>query len=126
MNPKRKTAQIDRLAAAIGYIATDFEQFGGRFLDALLEIPMNHQGTNLLGYAVAGVVGSVSDDGGAAAEYSAFEDYFVGTMPKAETDLENALRRKPLATDIFLLSPQRKRPQIAQAFETRVRALPSM
>jgi hypothetical protein len=39
MNPKRKTAQIDRLAEAIGYIATDFERYGGLFLDALLEVP---------------------------------------------------------------------------------------
>jgi hypothetical protein len=56
MNPKRKIAQIDRLAEAIGYIATDFERFGGLFLDALLEVPMNHQGTNLVGYPVGGVV----------------------------------------------------------------------
>lgn len=126
MNPKRKTAQIDRLATAIGYIATDFERFGGLFLDALLEIPMSHQGINLLGYAVGGVVDSVSDDGRVAAEYSDVDNYFSGTMLKAESDLAKALSRKPAAKDIFLLSGQRKRPQIADAFETRVRAWPSM
>jgi hypothetical protein len=126
MNPKRKTAQIDRRAVAIGYVATDFERFGALFLDALLQIPMNHQGTNLLGYAVAGVVDSVSDDGRVAAEYSAVEDYFAGEMLKADSDLKKALGRKPSAKDIFLLSGQRKRPQIAQAFETRVRGWPSM
>jgi hypothetical protein len=29
MNPKRRTALISRLANGIGYIATDFERFGG-------------------------------------------------------------------------------------------------
>jgi len=126
MNPKRKVAQIDRLAQAIGYVAADFEKFGAIFLDALLEIPLNHQGTNLLGYPVAGVVDSVSDDGRMVAEYSAVSDYFAGEMGKAVSDLEKALKRKPAAKDIFLLSGQPKRPQIAQAFETQVGAWPTM
>lgn len=126
MNPKRKTAQIDRLAQAIGYIAKDFETFGALFLDALLEIPLNHQGTNLVGYPVAGVVDSVSDDGRVVAEYSDVSDYFAGDMTKAADDLEKALARKPAAKDIFLLSGQPKRPQIAQAFETRVAGWPTM
>ncbi len=126
MNPKRKTAQIDRLAKAIGYIATDFERFGTLFLDALLEIPLNHQGTNLLGYPVAGVVDSVSDDGKVVAEYSDVSKYFSGKMEKAADDLEKALMRKPGATDVFLLSGQPKRPRISQAFEARVQAWPTM
>lgn len=40
---------------------------------------------------------SVSDDQRVVAEYSAVDDYFSGTMPKAESDLGNALSRKPLA-----------------------------
>jgi hypothetical protein len=60
MNPKRRTAQIDRLAEAIKYIGPEFERFGGLFLASLLEIPMNHQGTNLAGYPVSGVVDSIS------------------------------------------------------------------
>lgn len=126
MNPKRKTAQIDRLATAIGIIATDFEKFGGLFLDALLQIPLNHQGTNLAGYPVAGVVDSVSDDGRIVAEYSDAGGYFDRPMDKAKGDLEKAIQRKPAAREIFLLSGQRKRPQIAQEFESAVRALPAM
>ncbi|MGY4281247.1 hypothetical protein ACVWXO_000467 [Bradyrhizobium sp. LM2.7] len=49
MNPKRKVAQIDRLAGAIGYIATDFERFAGLFLDALIEVPLNHLGQRFRG-----------------------------------------------------------------------------
>lgn len=122
MHPKRKTAQIDRLAGAIAYIATDFERFGSAFLDALLEIPMDHKGTNLLGFPIAGVVDTVSDDGRIAAEYSAEKDYFDGEMTKAERDLLKAVNSKPSATEIFLLSGQRKRPQKAQDFETRMGA----
>src|SRR5208282_992397 len=126
MNPKRKTAQIDRVADAIGYIATDFERFGGLFLDALLEVPMNHQGTNLVGYPVGGVVNTVSDDGRVAAEYSDAGGYFDRPMGKAVGDLRKALRRKPSACDIFLLSGERKRPQIAQEFEADVGTWPEM
>jgi hypothetical protein len=126
MNPKRKTAQIDRLAKAIGYIATDFERFGGLFLDALLEIPLNHQGTNLLGYPVGGVVDMVGDNGRVVAEFSDVSGYFNRPMTKAKGDLQKALVRKSAARDIFLLSGERKRPQIAQEFETEVSAWPEM
>ena len=87
---------------------------------------MNHQGTNLLGYPVAGVVDRVSEDGRVVAEYSESASYFNGRMDKARSDLKKALRRKPSAKDVFLLSGQRKRPQIAQAFETNVGTWKSM
>lgn len=123
---KRRASQIDRLAQAVGYISADFEQFGAAFLDALLLVPMSHAGTNLLGYPVAGVVDSVSDDGRIAAEYSDRKGYFGGQMSKAKGDLLKAMASKPSATDIFLLAGDRKRPQIAQAFETRMQRLPQM
>ena len=126
MNPKRRTDQIDRLAKAIRLIAADFERFGGKSLDAYLEVPLTHQGVNLLGYPVAGVVDSVSADGRISAEYSAEGGHFDGDMTKAGDDLKKALARKPLARDIFLLSAQERRPQKAQDFETRVRKMRSM
>lgn len=126
MSNERKTARIDRLAKAIGYIANDFEKFGAAFLDALLLVPMSHKGTNLLGYPVAGVVDTVSDDGRIAAAYSDEKGYFGGTMAKAEKDLLQAIAARPKATDIFLLSGMSKRPQIADDFETRVAKLPEM
>lgn len=116
----KRAAQIDRLANSISYIATDFERFGASFLDALLIVPMSHAGTNLLGYPVAGVVDSVSDDGLIAAEYSDQKDYFDGSMAKAERDLLKAVKSKPNAGDIFLLTGVRKKPQNAQKFETRM------
>lgn len=126
MNPKRRIALIDRLADAIGYVGPDFEKFGGAFLDCLLELPINHQGVNLVGYPVSGVIDSVGDNDRLIAEYSDRDDYFQGTMRKAEDDLTKAIVRKPGADAIFLLSGRRKRPQAAQSFETRVRAWRSM
>jgi len=87
---------------------------------------MNHQGTNLVGYPVGGVVDTVSDDGRIVAEYSDARGYFDRPMAKAEGDLKKALNRKPSARDIFLLSGERKRPQIAQEFESGVRTWPEM
>jgi hypothetical protein len=62
MNPKRRTAQIEILAQGITRIGPEFERFGALVMDALLEVPTTHAGTNLLGYAVPGVVDTVSDD----------------------------------------------------------------
>lgn len=126
MNPKRRAALIDRLAESIGYIGPDFERFGGLFLEFVLGLPINNQGLNLVGYPVSGVIDSVGDDDRLVAEYSDIEDYFVGSMPKAESDLTKALHRKSTAEVVFLLSGRRRAPKNAQAFETRVRAWPTM
>ncbi len=121
MHPNRKKEQIDRLAKGIRFISNDFEKFGGIFIEALLEIPMNHQGINLLGYPVAGVVDSVSESGQVAVEFGDTSAYFSGTMVKARADLRKALRRQPSARHLFLLSGRPKKPRIAAAFVKRVR-----
>lgn len=126
MNPKRRTGQIETLAQGIGRIGPEFERFASLFLDALLQVPMTHAGTNLLGYPVAGVVDSVSDDEVVAAEYSDRADYFDGDMQKAKDDLVKALRAKPKAKDVFLLSGTKRRPQKADAFVTEATAWPEL
>ncbi|TPM98599.1 NB-ARC domain-containing protein [Mesorhizobium sp. B2-1-5] len=126
MNPKRRTALISRLANGIGYIATDFERFGGLFVQALLELPLDHRGLNLIGYPVAGVVDTTNGDGKVVVEYSDRKDYFSGDMDKARGDLAHALGGAPRAEKIFLLSGQPSRPQIAQDFERAVLGLPEM
>ncbi len=126
MNPKRKAAQVDRLATAIGYIGPNFERFGGAFLDELLATPLGHPGLNLLGYPVATVADTTSDDGRIVAEYSDQAGYFERPMSKAGSDLDHALLRRPGARDVFLLSGSRKRPQIAQEFETKALARSEM
>jgi hypothetical protein len=91
MNPKRRTALVDRLSNGIGYIATDFEKFCGLFIQAILELPLDHRGLNLLGYPVAGVVDTTSGDGKVVVEYSDRTDYLGGDMDKARGDLAHAL-----------------------------------
>lgn len=51
---------------------------------------------------------------------------FERPMAKADGDLRKALNRKASARDIFLLSGQRKRPEVAQEFESAVRTWPEM
>ncbi|MEZ0606625.1 NB-ARC domain-containing protein [Paraburkholderia sp. IW21] len=126
MNPKRRTAQIQILAQGITRIGPEFERFGTVFMDALLEVPMTHAGTNLLGYPVPGVVDSLSEDEATAVEYSDRADYFDGEMKKAEDDLAKVLGDKPKATEIFLLSGTQRRPQKADTFLKAVTGRPQM
>ncbi|MCP4564153.1 MAG: hypothetical protein GY873_37475 [Bosea sp.] len=93
---------------------------------ALLEVPMTHAGTNLLGYPAAGVVDSVSDDEQFVIEFSDRADYFAGNMRKAKGDLSKALANKPKAKEIFLLSGTQRRPQKADAFLEVVMSWPQM
>jgi hypothetical protein len=120
MHPKRKTELIGRLTKGIGHISTDFEKFGGLCLEALLDTPMIHQGINRRGYPVSGVIDSVSEDGEVAAEYSDMSGYFNGDMAKARDDLRKAVRRRPSARHIYLLSGQPRKGKAAAAFENRV------
>jgi hypothetical protein len=126
MNPKRRTAQIKILAQGIAGIGPEFERFGALFMEALLEVPMTHAGTNLVGYAVPGVVDTVSNDERVVVEYSDRSDYFAGDMKKAESDLTKALADKPKANEIFLLSGRPRRSQKADAFLNVVTAWPQM
>ncbi len=126
MNPKRRTGQIETLAQGIARIGPEFERFATLFLDALLQVPMTHAGTNLLGYPVAGVVDSVSDDELVAVEYSDRADYFDGGMQKAKDDLVKAVGVKPKAKEMFLLSGTKRRPQKADAFVTEAMAWPEL
>ena len=120
MHPNRKSELIDRLAKDIGNISTDFEKFGGLFLEAFLDIPMIHQGINRRGYPVSGVVDSVSEDGTVAAEFSDEASFFIGDMAKARRDLRKMLRRRPSAQHIYLASGQPRKKKAAAAFEKRV------
>ena len=95
-------------------------------MDALLEVSMNHTGTNLFGYPVPGVIDSVSANEQVVVEYSDRTDYFAGDMKKAEGDLNKALRKKPRANTIFLLSGVQRRPQKADAFLEVVMSWPQM
>ena len=97
MNPQTRKLLIQRLIPPIGVIGPDFERFGGLVLDHVLSTPLEHSGLNALGFPVSRVLDSSSADGSVVAEYSAEDDYFTRSMPKAERDLAH-----------FIPSPERK------------------
>ncbi|MGY4399291.1 hypothetical protein [Bradyrhizobium sp. USDA 3315] len=90
-------------------IGSDFERFGGLFLDDLLLTP--HTGLNSLGFPVSRMIDSSSADGAIVVEYSAQYDYFGRGMSKAENDLAHALSRQPDAKLILLLAAQLNAPK---------------
>ncbi|MCU4178624.1 hypothetical protein [Bosea sp. BH3] len=126
MHPKRRAAIIDTLAKGVEHVGSDFERFCGIVMGALSGVQMTHAGVNLRGYAVAGVVDSVSNDGKQAVEYSDRTGYFKGAMTKAEADLRKVVADQPCATEIYLVTGDRSRPQKAASFRTRVLAWPEM
>jgi hypothetical protein len=71
MKIQSQRQMINQLIPAIKLIAGDFEEFGGKFLDHLLKIPLEHSGVNFLGQPVNRVLDSTSDDGAVVAQYSA-------------------------------------------------------
>lgn len=126
MNIYQRKFHIDKLADEVGYIGQNFERFGGLFLHLVLRVPINAQGINLQGFPVAGVVDGVTPDGRTAAEYSAQRNYFDSPMSKASDDVRHILRKAPNATEIYLLSAMRRRPQIAQDFAAHMSAQQEM
>ena len=121
INAKLRTAHIFRLVDGIRLIGPDFERFGGTFMEQLLGIPLTHHGLNVLGFPVGGDVDTHSPDGKWVAEYSAEAGYFAKDMPKAVKDLDHALQKKPDATEIVLLSAQRRVNAAEQRFMAKVR-----
>jgi hypothetical protein len=126
MNPQTRKLLIQRLIQPIGVIGPAFEQFAGIFLDHVLSTPLEHTGSNLLGFPVSRVLDSSSADGAIVAEYSADDDYFTRGMPKAEKDLAHALSHRPKAEVVFLIAAQPDRPQIVEAFRKAAMAKPEM
>jgi hypothetical protein len=115
-----------RLIQPIGVIGPDFERFAGLILDHLLITPLEHSGSNLLGFPVSRVVDSSSADGAIVAEYSAEDAYFARGMSKAERDLAHALSRRPNAKLVLLISAQPDRQQIVAEFHNTAMARPEM
>jgi tetratricopeptide (TPR) repeat protein len=126
MNPQTRKLLIQRLVPAIGVIGPEFERFGNVVLDNLLTVPLEHTGTNALGFPISRVLDSSSADGAVVAEYSAENDYFTRDMPKAEKDLKHALDRRPDAKLILLLAAQPMKPQIVDDWLKLVLARPAM
>ncbi|RIX31858.1 hypothetical protein [Sphingomonas edaphi] len=126
MKIQTQRQMIDRLIPTFPAIASDFEEFGGKLLDHLLQTPLEHSGVNYLGLPVSSVLDSTSDDGAVVAQYSSERGYFAAGMDKAYTDIDKALSRRPNARRILLIAAERKRPIAADDFKKKVLAEPRM
>lgn len=104
MNTYLRTGFIERVMDSLTRAAPRFEEFGQRFVNHMLGIPLNHRGLNVLGHSVGYTVDTYDDMGLVAAEYSAQQGYFAGIAKKPMEDVLHVLHRKPQATDIFLIS----------------------
>lgn len=126
MNLQTRRQMLQRLSRAIGLIGTDFEHFGGKFLDHLLRTRLEHSGLNDFGFPVSRVVDSVSDDGKVVAQYGAHEGYFAGSMSKASGDIDHTLKHHPNAETIFLFADEPGRPIRIAEFRKRMLGEPRM
>lgn len=126
INAKLRTSHILRLIDGIKVIGTDFESFGGVFMDQLLGINLTHRGLNVLGFPVGGDVDTYSPDEALVAEYSADAGYFTSDMPKAANDLSHALAKKPNVREIVLVSAQKRVNAAEQRFMEHVRTRSDM
>lgn len=120
MKIQTQRRMIQRLIPEIALIAGDFEDFGGKLLDHLLQTRLDHSGVNFLGLPVSQVLDSTSDDGAVVVQYSAEGDYFTAGMIKAYGDIDKALARRPGAKRILLIAAEKKRPIIADDFKKKL------
>ncbi|MFN7288748.1 MAG: hypothetical protein ACK5TL_00260 [bacterium] len=120
MKVQTQRRMVKRLIPAIKLIGSDFEDFGGKLLDHLLKIQLEHSGVNFLGLPVSRVLDSTSDDGAVVAQYSAETDYFAAGMQKASDDIAKALARRPDTKRILLIAAEEKRPIVADDFKKKV------
>lgn len=111
---------VQRLIPAIKLIAGDFEDFGGKLLDHLLQTTLDHSGVDFKGLPISRVSDSTSDDGTVVVQYSAERDYFATGMDKAAGDITKALARQPNAKRILLIAAEEKRPIVADDFKKTV------
>jgi len=120
MKVQTQRRMVQQLIPAIKLIAGDFEDFGGKLLDHLLQTQLEHSGLNFLGFPVSRVLDSTSDDGAVVAQYSAESNYFDSGMHKASGDIAKALARRPDAKRILLIAAEEKRPIVADDFKKKV------
>ena len=80
---------INELMKGVETIGPEYEAFGTRLVDYIVNQKMQHRGLNPEGHPVGHAVDSVSETGEVAAEYSAEEGYFDQPFSKCHWALEN-------------------------------------
>ena len=113
MFPALRQYLINELLRGIGTIGPTFEAFSQRFVDHLVDLPMQHRGLNSEGQPVGHTVDSVSEQGEVAAEYSAEQDYFEWPFKKIFKDLRHVRKLHPQAINVLLISSRESGPKAA-------------
>lgn len=104
MSPELRRFLITELIKGIGTVGPQYEEFGTRLVDHIVNDKMQHRGLNPHGHPVGHVVDSVSETGVVAAEYSAEQDYFESPFSKIFKDLRHSRKLHPQAKRVLLLS----------------------
>tara|TARA_R110002049_G_scaffold263231_2_gene439433 strand:- start:24 stop:2813 length:2790 start_codon:yes stop_codon:yes gene_type:complete len=112
MNPSHRTYLISELSRGIHSVGPQFEIFGQKIADYLIEEPLNHPGLNTLGFPVGNTIDSVSEDGKVAVEYSAEKKYFEKPFKKLIGDFQHARTNHPQVENIYLFSAQECGPKL--------------
>lgn len=119
MNTYLRTGFIERVMESMTRAAPRFEEFGQRFVNHMLGIPLSHRGLNVLGHSVGYTVDTYDDKGLVAAEYSAEQGYFDGIAKKPMKDVLHVLHLKDQTKDVFLISSDDCSPADEQALVKR-------
>lgn len=124
MNTYLRTGFIERVMESMTRAAPRFEEFGQRFVNHMLGIPLSHRGLNVLGHSVGYTVDTYDDKGLIAAEYSAEKGYFKGIAKKPMEDVLHVLHLKPQTKDVFLISSDECTPASEEALVKRFSSWP--
>lgn len=121
MNSIHRTYLVNELIRGIAAIGPQFEQFGQRVTNYLIDLPLIHRGLNAQGHPVGNTIDSYSANGEIAAEYSAEKNYFQKPFKKLIGDLQHVCKNHPQAERIYLLSAQECGPKLGTRL-TNIRA----
>ncbi len=128
MRESLRVDYVTRLIEGIGRIGPGsmFERFGAKFLDHHLDVALVHRGLNAQLSPVGHTIDSYDDAGKIGGEYSIEQDYFLGAMGKATSDLLHVLRKHPEVVDVYLLSSRKAGDGVIPAYTQRTRQWPGM
>lgn len=113
MNPSHRRYLVNELIRGISDIGPQFESFGQRVMDYLVDEPLIHRGQNKKDFPVGHTIDTYSQSGEIAAEYSADEKYFDVPLKKLFSDYRHIRSNHPQAKTIYLLSAQECGPKLA-------------
>lgn len=121
MNPIHRTYLANELIRGIATIGPQFELFGQKVANYLIDEPLIHRGLNAQGHPVGNTIDSYSANGDIAAEYSAEQSYFQKPFKKLIGDYQHVRANHPQATQVYLLSAQQCGPKLGTRL-TNIRA----